>query len=193
MTLGAGMDMESIPIAAWIALLVLGNVAIVVFMYRQKKGRFRVLQEDARRFRFVSNFGDITIDGPTRAVNIRAGKKGATIPFDQIHRLDYGMKTSTALAEEIWNGLDLWDLTGMYRDVNNWFQLSAVLHGGQKVPLYVVGQYEPKEPFSEWWFELQRGMLRLVGLFKDVDKTSLAVVKRVQRAFADCGKPLSLV
>ena len=185
--------MENMPIALWIALVILADVAMLVFMYRQKKGRFKVLQDDSRRFRFLSNFGDITLDGNTRTVAITSRKKALSVPFDQIQRLDYRMESSTALVEEIWNGLDLWDLTETYRDVNNWFQLSVVLSNGQKIPLYVVGQYEPKELWSEWWFELQRSLLHMVGLFKDVDKTSLVVVKRVQAAFARHGKPLSLV
>jgi len=185
--------MNDIPIAAWIVLVVLGNIATLSFLYRRKKGRFQVLQDDSRHFRFLSNFGDITIDGGSRSVTIVTRKNGATFSFDQIYGLDHGMKTSTALLEEIWNGLDLWDLMGMYRDVNLWFQLSVILQGGEKVPLYVVGQYEPKEPLSGWWFELQRGILRSLGLFKDADKTSLAVVKLVKHAFARHGKPLSLV
>ena len=64
---------------------------------------------------------------------------------------------------------------------------------GERVPLYIVGQYEPKELWSEWWIEIQRGLLRTVGLFKAADKTALSVVKQVQQAFAKRGMPLSLV
>jgi hypothetical protein len=185
--------MKSVPIFVWVGVVILADVAILAFMYRLRKGRFKVLQDDRRRFRSLSSLGDIAIDGTGRALVIVSGKKGTTIPFHQIRRFDYGMKTCTALAEEIRRGLDLSDLTGMYRDVKKWFQPSAVLTGGGKTRFYVVGQYEPKEPLSQWWFELQRGLLRTVGLFKDADKVSLSVVKQVQGAFAKHGKPLSLV
>lgn len=189
----SGARVSAIPLIAWMAILLVASSAVAVFQYRLKKGRFKVLQEGSRGFRFLSDFGDITFDGTTQTLSIVGPRETARIAFERIERLDYRMTTSAALAEEVWNGFDLWDLAGSYRDIDCWFELSVVLRGDRRVPLYIVGQYEPKEPLSEWWFELQRGLLRLAGLFRDADATSLDVVKRVQAACARLGNPLSLV
>jgi len=177
----------------WIAMIIAGNFAIAAVKYRHKKGRFKVIDDDAQCFRFLSNFGDITIDGIAHAVFVNRRGNELTIPFAQIQRLDYGIRVDYAMLEEMLGGFSVLQLMERYRDINNWFHLSLVLQGGGKVPLYVVGQYEPRAPLSEWFFELERGLLRMAGLFRDVDKTALAVVERVQSAFARQGKSLRLV
>ena len=173
--------------------VVIFDVLYMALLYRPKKGRFKVLHRSSKQFRFATSLGEYTIDAFRSCVTVHTRKGNTSIPFSKISRLNYGLTKSAALVEEVLNDFDIWDMFNTYEDKNYWFAIDAVLSNGKKFPLYVVGQYEPREPLSEWWFTLQRGILASMGLFKPVDRISRDVLKQIQTAFSDAGKQLTLM
>ncbi len=172
--------------------LLLGLLARAL-MYRPRKGRFRVLRRDPRRFTFRTDFGEFTIDRPNGSLTFATRKLRQRIDLAQVRRLDYRYREKEALVDELLSGWDIWDLAKRYRDVVGWFEISAVLASGKRVPLYAVGQYDPREPLSGWAFRLERAMLARLGLLTDVEDRSRSVLAQLQEAFASAGRPLNLL
>lgn len=75
----------------------------------------------------------------------------------------------------------------------NWYHIALVLTGCELVPLFVVGQYEPREPFIRWWSDLQIHALHRLGLYQDAERLAVEVLVRIQGEFRESGKELNLV
>jgi hypothetical protein len=181
---------------ALLILAIIGSVLlgflVAALWYRARKGRFRVLRRDPRCFTFRSDFGTFTIDAAGKSLIRVAEKDISKIPLSDIQRLHYRYHEEEAPIAELVRGWDIWDFTRKYRDVTGWFEISAVLSDGKQLPLYAIGQFEPRELWSGWWYDLQRRLLAKVGLFQSAEDDSRAVVHELQAAFAAAGRRLSL-
>ena len=182
----------ALTVLAIIGVLVL-SVLVAAVWYRPRKGRFRVLRRDPRCFTFRSDFGTFTIDAAGQA-RIRIAKKAISkVPLADIQRLAYRYHEEEAPIAELLRGWDLWDMSKKYRDVTGWFEIAAVLSDGKRLPLYAIGQFEPKELWSGWWYDLQRALLARIGLFTSAEDRSRTVLEELQEAFAAAGRRLSLM
>ncbi len=173
-------------------MLVVGFLVSAVW-YRPRKGRFHVTRRNPRWFVFQTNFGEFTIDGGNGNLIVKTRKGMKTVKLVDIHRLAYRYNEKEATFSDIARGWNIWNYARKYRDVVGWFEISAVLSDGKKVPIYAIGQYEPRELWSEWWFNLEKALLAKLGLFTDVEERSRAVLKELKGAFAAAGRPLNLM
>jgi len=182
---------------ALIVLAIVGSVVLGLLVsalwYRPRKGRFRVRRRDPRCFTFRSDFGEFTIDAAGQALIQITKKNIAKVALADIQRLAYRYHEEEAVVAELLRGWDLWDMSKKYRDVTGWFEISAVLGNGKRVPLYAIGQFEPKELWSGWWFNLERALLGRVGLFTSAEARARAVLEELKTAFAAAGRRLSLM
>jgi hypothetical protein len=167
------------------------DLGIKAALWRLKKGQFRVDRNDSHAFRFETDCGRFTID--RRRLVFRADRKGRSyqIPLDRIDRLDFAYHEKWAAWQELFTGIDLWDLAGAYRDTTEWYEISIVV-GSEKTPVFIVGQYHPRELFSRWYFELQARLLARVGLFVNFEEKAMDVLDRLQEAFRVSGRQLAL-
>jgi hypothetical protein len=184
--------MDSLLIALMIAGGIVLGLLVSALWYRPRKGRFQVVRSDARWFVFRTDFGDFTIDGGDRRLILNTGKGIESVPLADIRRLHYRYREKEAPFGEVLRGLDIWDLAREYRDVTGWFEISAVVSGGSRIPLYAIGQYEPKELWSQWWFDLEKALLARIGLFTDVEEKARTVLKELQKAFSAAGRAVHL-
>jgi len=176
---------------ALIVLAIIVSVALGFLVssvwYRPRKGRFRVLRRDPRGFTFRSDFGTFTIDAAGQSL-IRIAKEDISrVPLAAIQRLAYRYHEEEAFLAEV----AIWDKSS--RDVMGWFEISAVLTDGKRLPLYAVGQYGPRELWAPRLFDLEHGLLAKIGLFKSAEDRSRAVLEELQAAFAAAGRRLSLM
>jgi len=165
----------------------------MAYLYRLRKGRFEPSRDDASYFFFQTDLARVTINRDRGIVKVTSDAGSREFPFWEIQRLDFAFEAAPALAEEWLNGFDLWDYFKSYRDTVNWHHLSLVTAAGEKVPIYSIGQYEPREPLSAWWFNLQVRVLHRFGLFKSGDEIAVEVLERIQAEFREGGKDLGLV
>lgn len=185
-------------IAALIA--VLGVVAMLLIdfgwmahLYRLRKGRFEPSRDDQSYFFFQTDLARVTMNRGRRLLKVTNDSGSKEIPFSQIERLDFGFRTTPALTEEWFNGFDVWDNFKRYQDTINWYTISLVLERGQKISIYQVGQYEPREPLSAWWFDGQVKLLHRFGRFSYANEAALEVLERIQAEFLEAGHVLRLV
>jgi len=106
-------------------------------------GFFKVLEDNSRQFLFSSGAGEFKIDGTDSTIHINSFKNNGTILLDEILRLEYGTMTRQLPPNswlKLWllhlGGLILMDLLGDNREEEKWFQVSAVLRSGERIPLY---------------------------------------------------------
>jgi len=182
----------AVIIVAIVVTVVLGQLGWAA-LYRPRKGRFRIRDQAPGWFSFRTDFGEFTIDGRRGLLLVVTRKDKKAVSLADIRRLQYRFRETEAVLEELLGGMDIWDFTKKYRDVIGWYEISAVLSDGKRIPIYVIGQYEPREPLSGWWFEIQKALLAKVGLVKDVEEESRAVLQQLQAAFSAAGRPLGLV
>lgn len=166
------------------------DIVIKAVLWRLKKGRFRVERDGSDLFRFHTDYGRFTID--RRRLIFRTVQKGRSdqIPLDSIERLDFTYHEKWAGWQELFTGVDLWDLSGKYRDKTEWYEISVVV-GNEKTPVFIVGQYNPRELFSRWYFELQARLLARMGLFVNLEEKARDVLDRLQEAFRVSGRQLA--
>jgi hypothetical protein len=175
-----------------VGILVLG-LLVLALMYRPRKGRFRVRGRGSRWLNFRTDFGEFTIDGANGLLIVFTRKARKAVKLADITRLHYSYREKEAPLAEALRGWDIWDLSKEYRDVTGWFQIAAVLTDGERIPIYAIGQYEPKEPWSGRLFALEKGLLAKVGLFHDVEERSRSVLEELRAAFSAAGRPLGLL
>ena len=108
-------------------------------------GKFKVLEENSQHFRFTSNAGEFIIDGVNSKITIITDEKEETILLDEILRLEYGTMTYQLTPSDwkkLWllhfGGWLLMELLGGSRDEEKWFQVSAILRSGERIPLYLA-------------------------------------------------------
>ena len=175
-----------------LVILVLIDFLVMALLLRKKKGKLEILRDDSCCFEFETDLGLFSIDRREHRFQFSSMDGEDSIALSEIERLNFGLLREWALDEELITGLQIWDLYGRYRDTKAWYQVSLVLVGGRKIPLFLVGQYEPREPLRAWWFEFQARVLLRLGLFEDVEDAARDSLARIQGAFSESGKLLRL-
>jgi len=175
-------------VVAWLVAMLLIDFAVMAYLYQPRKGKFRVGRDDDHAFTATTDFGRLAIDRRKRRLVVG----DAEIDLAAIERLDYAWNAEWAFVEELFVGFDPWDVFDTYQDRVNWYQVSVVAAGSRRVPLFVIGQYEPKEPFTQWWFDWQIQVLERWGLYRDAEHQARQTLERLQAAFLRSGRELRL-
>jgi hypothetical protein len=185
-------DMENVASLVTLVILVLVSFPVMAMLYRKKKGRFEILRDDSAGFEFETDLGLFSIDRNEHRFHFSTKDGREAIALSEIERLNFGLLREWAFGAELLTGLQFLDLFKRYRDTNNWYQISLVLVGGPVVPLFVAGQYEPREFLRAWWFDFQVRVLHRLGLFEDVEDAARSSLTAIQGAFEESGNPLRL-
>ena len=173
-------------IAAWIAY----DGGWMAFVWRHRRGRFDIVRNDAHAFKFRTDFGAFTIDRQARLLRTSGAVDIDGIPLEWIDHIRFEYRTTTA--HELANGFDVWDCFERYRDVIQWYRVSLVsVEAPSTIPLFEVGQYEPKEPLMSGVFESEAAILAKAGLFRDVHERAHEVMEEILSAFECAGHPIS--
>lgn len=164
-----------VPILCLAIGVVVDTVWVGIFRKRPI-GNFKVLASSHGTTRIESSTGNFTLDEGARTLRYRVGGTGGTLAFSEIAGLEYRVNEKGAVLAELVLGLNVTDLLTKYRDTVEWFSIAVVAHDGRRVPLYLSGQYQPREFLLGWYIELQAAVLEHLGHWPDVQKDSRAAL-----------------
>ena len=162
----------------------------MAFLCRKRRGLFEVSRDDASAFLVTTDVGNLRIDRTRRRLVVERRE----VSFGDIQRLDYRWNMRRGTGEE-WVLTDIgpWDLLGRYEDRVHWYEIAALMTSGERIPLYITGQYEPREPLMAWWFEWQLRVFARMGLYVDAEEHAREKLDVLLRVFRESGRELRLV
>jgi hypothetical protein len=173
--------MESLlQLVGFIALAILVDTVWVALFRARPVGRFAVLRDGETQFSFTSNHGTFRIDRAAQVLVHEQGSRRGRIPFSEIKGIEYHVREGHAFVEELFFGFNATDLLAQYQDTVEWFSIAVVTSDGQRIPLYLSGQYSPREFFLGWYIELQAELLDRLGLLTDVEAQSRSALDLIQ-------------
>jgi hypothetical protein len=145
------------------------------------------MRNEDRCYSFVTDFGEFTISRKTETLTVKTDKSSEKISLSDIDRLNYSVDSKWAWKEEFFMG------SFILVDRINWHIISLRLCNGMDIPLFAIGQYEPREPFMRSVFNLQAQVLARFGLFHDVAEVATETLELIRSTFIQFGKSLKLV
>ena len=146
------------------------------------QGRFEVSVDNPSSFSFLTKLGAFSVDRGKRVLSfVLAGRKKGLLPLSDIRGLEYRAQVKGATLHEIFFGLDLTDILPLYRDTIEWYSISAVTTKEERIPIYLGGQYRPREFLMTWYIDLQAALLEKIGLVHDEGEESRAALNVIQR------------
>lgn len=148
------------------------DTAWVALFRAQPVGRLEVLRDGSALFQFRSRCGTFSIYPKERRLLLGGRDGPRQLALDRIRGLEYRMNQSHALLQELFFGFDLTDFLEDYRDTVDWFSVAVLTHEGERIPLYLSGEYQQREFLMTWYIDLQAGLLRALGLLADVPARS---------------------
>lgn len=154
---------ETVLVAAVMAFAFAANVASAVFYRRMRKGRFDVLARTSAGTSFRTDLATFRIDTAHRTVALAApgGRRSASLSAVRAIRIHEAEEAAWLL--EFVRGFDLMDIAGRYRDTVLWSTVSLRLDDGSEWPVFIAGQYRPREFLMGWFLELQAQWLVRLG------------------------------
>ncbi len=164
------------------------SFCIVALLYHHKQGSFKRMSPTS----FRTDTGIYRLNPERRILNVILPDRIHEIPFDDIVKLSYTFGEQYALARELLLGFNVWDLFKKYRDTLEWFTISLVFQDGKQMPLFLVGQHQPREFLSQYFFMIDRYLLWKLGLFREADDYSRKMLTKITSIFQQAGKPIAL-
>ena len=166
-----------------VAALILLDFLYVAFFRRLKKGRYRLYSDTPDLFEFSTDAGGFAIDRTRGEFRYATPEGRGSVPLDSIEKLEFGLVRNYALLQEIFFGFDITDFLPRYQDSDYWYSIAARTVHGERIPLFIAGQYKQREFLLTWYINLQQRVLEALGVFVDVRDFSAAVVDDIQAAF----------
>ena len=72
----------------------------------------------------------------------------------------------------------------MLVETNGLLRIGLVLDDTRIVPLYEIGQHEPRALWGRWFIDMRVKLLSMIGVHRDVSEISAVVLKEIQELFA---------
>ena len=162
-----------------IAFVVLDTIWLALFRVLPL-GKFRVLSSADSLFSFKTNVGAFSANQERHTFVYSMSEQRGSVPFSAIKGLEYRVDVKYAYLQELFFGFDLTDLLERYRDTVEWFSITLVTLDGKRIPLYLSGEYCPREFFASWYIELQASLLQKFGIIQDVEMQSRAALDLIR-------------
>lgn len=171
-----------VVLAVGVTLGVLMDTFWVAVFRTTPQGRFKVSIDNVSSFSFLTKLGAFSVDRGKRMLSfVIPGQKKGLLPLSHIKGLEYRAQVKSATLQELFFGLDLTDLLPRYRDTIDWYSISAVTTDEERIPIYLGGQYQPREFLLTWYIDLQAALLERLGLVHDEGEESRAALNVIQR------------
>ena len=183
------MDELVLTFAGACAALIL-NFAIKAVLYRIKKGKFRTVgsKGEGSAFGFETDYGNFILSPSKSALFYDgSGGSGMRFAFSEIKRVALLHSDESSLLGEFVFGLDLWDLFKSNRDTVQWRMLALEMASGEKLPVFVAGQYVRREIFLGWWFNFEKDFLERIGVLKSIDDRLWEVSHEIETMLRQVG------
>lgn len=156
------------------------DTAWVALFRARPVGRFTITRQTEAQLGFTSSTGSFILNREARTLAYTSGKQRGVVGFDQIKGLEYRVNEEYALLAEWFFGFDGMDLLPQYHDTVDWFSIAALTTDGKRVPLFLSGQYRPREFMLGWYIELQADLLARLGLMTDVEEQGSEALRAIQ-------------
>ena len=97
------------------------------------------------------------------------------------------------MLQELFFGFDLPDLLHRYADTVVWHSISLEMVDGSELPVFIAGQYQPREFLLGWYIDAQEQLLASLGMFRDAREHTVGVLDALQGGFGQAGLRVSLI
>lgn len=151
-----------------IILLILAIAVPIRFIwlfsvYRMKKGKY-IKSSVENNLSFITDFGLYRLDNEKRKFIYKDLSSNVTkIDFNEIVKIKYEYKHEPAWALEILTGAGAWI------DNYAWHTVFLIMKNGNKIPLFIAGQYQRKEMIM-CFVNFEKAVLQNCGMYKDISK-----------------------
>lgn len=163
------------------------NVVSAVFFRRMRKGRFDVLARTPAGTSFRTDLATFRIDTVHRSIALVSPSGRRSAPLGDVQAVRIRESEDAAWLLEFMRGFDLMDLAGRYRDTVLWSTVSLRFVDGSEWPVFVAGQYQPREFLMGWFLDLQARVLVRLGWITDVPVRVHAVADELAALLARGG------
>jgi hypothetical protein len=163
-----------------LALGVIVDTVWVALFRAQPVGRYKVTHRGEALFQADTSTGKLRILSKEGRLEVEVKGRSTVLPFAEIAGMEYRVHEHDALLQEFFFGFGLADWWARYRDTVEWFSIAIISTSGQRVLLYVSGQYTQREFLMEWYIELQTWLLTRLGVLVDVEAQSRAAMEEIR-------------
>lgn len=164
------MDLLLMPLAAVVAVAL--DTLWVALFRTGAMGKFKVVRDGSAIFQFESDSGSFSILPKEGRLSYKTTQSSGSLSRAEIKGLEFRVRESVAIVQELFFGLDVSDLLARYMDTVDWFSIAVVTNDGRRIPLFLSGQYTRREFLMTWYIELQARLLEYIGVVKDVEAQS---------------------
>lgn len=170
-----------------ILLSVLADTVWTALFRAGPVGRFKIIHESGSEIRFTSSTGNFVVNRDSRTLRFSCGRDRGVLRFDEIRKLEYHVDERYALLAQLFVGLNRSSLLDRYHDTVDWFSITVLTLDGRRIPLFLSGQYQPREFLLGWYIDLQAELLEYLGLMVDVEKQGRAALDAIQARMPGIG------
>ena len=164
------MSLGPRPVVGTVLACAIYFIAIAL-LRRMRKGRFQVQLDHPGVFAFSTNFGAFKIDHTRKLLSV-GPTDTKTIPLVDIASVNYHHHNG---------GTPLFRGGGV-----DWYTIIIRLKDGKEFPVFVAGEYLPRQFLSEEsellmgrWLDLEYVILQRLGLSKDVSEYARSILGRI--------------
>ena len=168
--------MENDPITAmqiFIPILIFGFISHMFWMavYRQKyKGKFNVTLDTSEKYNVITDLGTTVIDYGLKQVSL-PGRPRKIISLEEIRGIRFSHDADWALATEKAFGINVAEPSARFSSLDrmHWYTIKLVTSENDEIPMFIVGEYEPKAFVPAWVISIEIYLLERLGLMPDVN------------------------
>jgi hypothetical protein len=174
-------------VIVFLVLCLLFNFIFLAMFRAMRKGYFSVMAESANAFCFKTDFGIFKISHSDKSLT-HIGQNGKkVIKLEDVASVKFAYDERWAVLAEFFFGFDLMDLFSPYRDRIHWYTVKLRLKDNSELPLFVAGEYEPREFLLGWALNLEARILSAMGLLKDVPSYARNILNSLLKELGKSG------
>jgi hypothetical protein len=178
-------------VLATVFTIIIGLLALTVswFFSRQlfamRKGKYFVAKNSKEYLSISSDFGNFHFNFNEKTFFTN----NKTISIGEIVGVRYIVDDELALYSERYSFKGSADLN----NVIHWYTIKLILKDRTEVPIFIAGEYEPKDWFGGYASQLQTSFYQKLGLVVDVDGHCRKALDTLLKCFKNSGHELPLV
>jgi len=165
-----------IELILYIILAIILDTLFVGLFRRRRGGKSKLIEYSNGSFRIQSEFGIIKYSSEDKFLRCTIKGKSTKLAADRVLGIKYRAEARYALLEELLFGFNIADFFARYQDSVDWYSISLIGPDDIELPIYIAGQYQPREFLLGWYIDMQRHFLEKVGLVTDIEIESRQLV-----------------
>jgi hypothetical protein len=168
-----------VPVMAIVGV-VLDTLWVAVFRVTPQ-GKFKISVNNPSSFSFLTTLGGFSVDRGKQTLSFALAGRRGLLPLAELKGLEYRARVQAATVQDLFLGFDLTDVLPAYQDTIEWYSISAVTTKGERIPIYVGGEYQQREFLMKWYIDRQAALLNELGVSHDEAAESRNALSVIQR------------